>query len=379
MMLEARTSARPEAALRRRAPDFLFLFLTVAHSVFGLIMVGSASLPLAAAEWGDPFYFVRRQALWLAVALFTLFLAENIRPAQLRKLTLPLLFLAWAGLFTVYLPHLGVELNGSRTWIRLGSLSVQPGELAKPALVLYLAHLLSKKGSQVRTWSRGFLPPFVVVGAFALPLIVQKDLGTALILVGTAFLVLFAGGARIRHLLAVAALSLPPLVLAIVLFPYRLKRITGFLDPWQDPGRSGYHLIQSLYAIAHGGLAGVGLGESVQKFFYLPFPYNDFIFAVLAEELGFLGSGVFLLAYATWIGRGFVLSLRHPDPFAKLLGVGAMSAIAVQALMNLGGVTGLLPITGVTLPLISYGGSSLVVTHLLTGWVLALSRELPRR
>ncbi|MBE3596299.1 MAG: putative lipid II flippase FtsW [Hydrogenibacillus sp.] len=359
----------------RRAPDFIFLWLTFALAFFGLVMVASASYKVAGDLFGDAFFFARRQAIWLSVGLIVLFAAMNIRLSAFRRITPPFVLASFAALFTVYIPHVGQVLHGSRSWIHIGPLSAQPAELAKPAMVLYLAYLFSKKGERMRDFSRGFLPPFLVVLTFSAIIVLQKDLGTALIIFTTAAVLLFIGGARLIHLGAVVLTAVPLVVMAVVFFPYRMRRITGYLDPWQDPSNSGYQLIQSLLAIAHGQVFGTGIGEGIQNYWYLPFAYNDFIFAVIAEELGLIGTSVFVLVYALWIGRGFMLSLRHPEPHAKLVGMGAMTAVSVQALFNLGGVTGLLPITGVTLPLVSYGGSSLVVTMLFAGWVLSLSRD----
>ncbi|MDY0323223.1 MAG: FtsW/RodA/SpoVE family cell cycle protein, partial [Candidatus Carbobacillus sp.] len=206
-----------------------------------------------------------------------------------------------------------------------------------------------------------------------LPVVLQRDLGTAIIALMTVMVMLFVGGARLIHMLLLGLGALFFAGLFILMYSYRLQRIAAFLDPWQDPLGGGYQLIQSLYAIAHGGLYGSWL-RSIQQYFYLPFPYNDFIFAIIAEQLGFIGAGTFIVLYAFWIVRGLIISVRSGDFYSQLIGVGSISSIAIQAFVNMGAVTGLLPITGVTLPLISYGGSSMIITFFLSGLILGISR-----
>ncbi|PTQ56504.1 MAG: Cell division protein FtsW [Candidatus Carbobacillus altaicus] len=364
--------------MQRKAPDFLFLFLTLIFTAFGLVMVFSASHVIAYKEYGDAAYFLKRQAMWAGLGIIVMIVVMNIRPRFFKRITPFLLLTVFLLLFTVYIPGIGVELNGSRSWIRVSGFSLQPGEAIKPALILYIAYLLEKKGEGVRNFKNGLMPPLIVTASLVLPVVLQNDLGTAMIALMTVMVMLFVGGARFLHMLVLGVGAAVFAGIFILLFSYRLKRITAFLDPWQDPLVSGYQLIQSLYAIAHGGLYGSGL-KSIQQFFYLPFPYNDFIFAIIAEQLGFIGAGTFIVLYALWILQGILISVKSGDFYSQLIGIGSISAIAIQAIINIGGVTGMLPITGVTLPLISYGGSSMIVTFFLSGLILGISRSRRER
>ncbi|CCQ98700.1 Stage V sporulation protein E [[Clostridium] ultunense Esp] len=281
-------------------------------------------------------------------------------------------------LFTVFIPGLGTVRNGARGWIDLGSMTIQPAEFAKVGLILYLAAMISKKGEKIRDFRRGFLPLIIMTALFAGVILLQNDFGTAALLLGTAVMVMFTGGVRVHHLMIFFLAAAPLLLIYIFTGDHRIRRFTSFLNPWQDPSDSGYHLIQSLYAIGHGRLFGVGLGQSIQKFHYLPYPQTDFIFSIIAEELGFIGILIFLLLYIGLLWRALLLSLKAKDLFANLVGVGVVSGIAIQVLINIGGVTGSIPITGVPLPLISYGGSSLLITLLSIGIVLSISREVSK-
>lgn len=359
--------------MQRTAPDFLFLFLTLLFTAFGLIMVLSASHVIAYREYGDATYFLKRQAMWAALGIIVMIVTMNVKGHVLKKLTPFLLLASFLMLFTVYLPGLGVEMYGSLRWVRIGGFRLQPGEVIKAALILYLAALLEKKGETIRHFKRGLLPPLLVTTLLVLPVVLQRDLGTAIIALMTVMVMLFVGGARLIHMLLLGLGALFFAGLFILMYSYRLQRIAAFLDPWQDPLGGGYQLIQSLYAIAHGGLYGSWL-RSIQQYFYLPFPYNDFIFAIIAEQLGFIGAGTFIVLYAFWIVRGLIISVRSGDFYSQLIGVGSISSIAIQAFVNMGAVTGLLPITGVTLPLISYGGSSMIITFFLSGLILGVSR-----
>lgn len=363
----------------RGTPDFLLLFLTLALVSFGLLMVFSSSQIISYMKFGDPLYFTKKQLLWVGVGIFLMLITMNLPHLFFKRLYLFLGIGSLLFLFSVFIPGLGTVRNGARAWIDIGSFTIQPAEFAKIGLIIFLAALISKKGEKIKDFRRGLLPPIIWIALFTGIIMIQNDFGTAALLLLTSFAVLLAGGARITHLLLLAAGAIPILILYVISAPYRLKRFTSFLNPWQDPDSSGYHLIQSLYAIGHGRIFGVGLGNSIQKFEYLPYPQTDFIFAIIAEELGLIGALLFLLLYIGLLWRMLILSLKAKDPFAGLTGVGIVSGIGIQALINIGGVTGSIPITGVPLPLISYGGSSLLVTLLSIGIVLSISREVSKR
>lgn len=363
----------------RGTPDFLLLFLTIGLVGFGIVMVYSSSSIIAYFEKGSTWFFAQAQIKWGILGFICMLVAMNI-PYTFYRRTYALIGIgSFLFLFTVFIPGLGVNLNGSTSWIRIGGMSAQPAELAKLGIIIYLAAVISKKGEKIRNFSHGLLPLLLIVFAFLFVIAVfQKDLGTAVILVGAAMVVIFSGGAKMTQVFGLIGALLPFIAWFIIKEPYRIKRLTAFMDPWKDPSNSGWHLIQSLYAIAHGKITGVGLGQSIQKFHYLPYPQADFIFAIIAEELGFIGSMIFLVTYLFLLWRALLISLKSKDNFASLVGVGIVSGMALQALINLGGVTGAIPITGVPLPLISAGGTSLVVTMTGIGIILGISRQVNR-
>jgi cell division protein FtsW len=266
-------------------------------------------------------------------------------------------------------------VNDTHRWIRLGALSFQPAELAKLALVIYLAAFVARRSDETTDVRRTLLPPLLVAGAFAALVLVQPDLGNCLTLVALTFGVLYMAGTPVKHLAWIVAPALPLLALAIWVAPYRLRRITAFWDPWSDPRGSGFQIIQSWLAFGNGGLTGQGIGGSRQKLFYLPESHTDFIFAIVGEELGFIGAVALVSLFAVLIWRGLRVGLRAPDAFGAHLALGITLLIAIQTLLNLGVVTGLLPTKGLPLPFISFGGSALLVTMVGTGVLLNISQH----
>jgi len=368
--------------LRKGSPDFLLMFLTLILTGFGILMVFSASSATAAIEYNDSLYFTKRQIIWAVAGLFLMLILMNIPFQWWKKLIFPIFLMAIVSLVLVLI--IGVERNGARSWFQIGPFGGQPTEFAKLAVIMYLATLISRKGEKFRDFKRGLLPVMIIVGIVCALIMMQPDLGSCFILVLTAGLVIIAGGANLKHIL-LSGLSLG-CILGFVLGgyllftpadeikSYRIDRFTAYLDPWADPLDTGFQLIQSLYAFGHGGVTGAGFGQSIQKLHYLPYAYNDFIFAVIGEELGLIGALTVLLALLLLMWRALIISLRCPDIFGTLLGTGIVGMIGIQAIINLGGVTGLIPITGVTLPFISYGGSSLLVTLMSMGILLNISR-----
>lgn len=363
----------------RGTPDFLLLFLTLTLVGFGLVMVYSSSQIISYTDYGDPLYFTKRQLLWAGIGIILMIVVMNLPFSLFRRLYALLGLGSLLFLFSVFIPGLGKVVNGARAWIDVVGFRIQPAEFAKLGLILYLAAMIGKKGDRIKDFKYGLLPLIIMIGLFSGVIILQNDFGTAAILLMSSFTVLIAGGARIIHLLLLLSAGIPLMLLYVFSATYRLKRFTSFINPWQDPDTSGYHLIQSLYAIGHGRIFGVGLGNSIQKFEYLPYPQTDFIFSIIAEELGLIGILLFFFFYLLLIWRMLLLSLKAHDPFASLAGVGIVIGIGIQALINIGGVTGSIPLTGVPLPLISYGGSSLMVTLLSIGIVLSISREVSKR
>jgi cell division protein FtsW len=341
----------------------------------GVVMVYSASAIVAADRFHDPYFFLKKQVFWAVLGAACLWLAIKVDYRRLEGFVLPLLIFAGILLVLVLVSPLGQAINGTRRWIRLGPVSFQPAELAKLALVLYLAAFLAKKGEVIEDLRRGILPPLAVAGLLAALVLAQPDLGNCLTLITLTFTLLFLAGGRARHLGLILAAALPPLVVAIWAAPYRLRRIVAFLDPWSDPRGSGFQIIQSWLALGNGGIFGQGIGASRQKLFYLPESHTDFIFAIIGEELGFVGAAAVVALFVVLVWRGFRIGLRAPDPFGGYLALGITVLIATQVLVNLGVVTGLLPTKGLPLPFLSFGGSALLVTMLSTGVLLNISQQ----
>jgi len=337
-------------------------------------MVYSASAVWADYRFDDSFYFAKRQLIFAIIGLIAMFFIMNIDYWTWRSWSKVILITCFVLLITVLIPGIGNVRNGSRSWIGVGAFSIQPSEFMKLAMIIYLAKFLSENQKNITSFQKGLVPSLgLVFTAFAL-IMLQPDLGTGTVMVGTCLLMIFVSGARIAHFVGLGLLGLAGFVGLIASAPYRIKRITAFLDPWEDPLGSGFQTIQSLYAIGPGGLFGLGLGQSRQKFFYLPEPQTDFIFAILAEELGFIGGAFVLLLFALLLWRGIRTALSAPDLYGSFLAVGIISMVAFQVIINIGVVTNLIPVTGITLPFFSYGGSSLTLMLMAMGILLNISR-----
>jgi len=359
---------------RRLVPDMWLFGAALVLVSIGVVMVYSASAILAADRFGDPHYFLKRQLFWALLGLGGLWAALAVDYRVLERVALPLLGVAALLLVLVLVPAFGQAINGTRRWLRLGGVSFQPVELAKLAFVIYLARFLSRRGEAVQGFWGGAVPPAVIGGVLAALVLRQPDLGNSMTLLALAFTLLFLAGARPRHLLLLAAPALPLLAVAVYLAPYRWRRILAFLNPESDPRGSGFQIIQSFLAIGSGGLLGRGLGGSKQKLFYLPEPHTDFVFAVIAEELGLIGGVTVIALFMVLIWRGLRAGLRAPDRFGAYLALGLTTMLATEALVNLGVVTGSLPTKGLPLPFVSFGGSALFMTLLSTGILLNISQ-----
>lgn len=358
----------------RTAPDFWLAASILGLLAIGIVMVYSAGSVLAFHDYGDSFYFVKRQLLFAVLGLIAMFMMMNVDYRLLRKYAKIGLVLCFILLVIVLIPGIGVVRGGARSWLGISSFGIQPSEFMKLGMILFLSYWLSKEDYKITNFTKGLLPPLGVIGlAFGL-IMLQPDLGTGTVMLGASLLIVFTAGARIRHLAGLAAVGVVGFVGLILAAPYRLKRITAFLDPWSDPLGAGYQIIQSLYAIGPGGLAGLGLGMSRQKYSYVPEPQTDFIFSILAEELGFIGGLLVLLLFLILVWRGMRVAMTIDDLFGSLLAVGIVGMVGVQVVINIGVVIGLMPVTGITLPLISYGGSSLTLMLTALGILLNLSR-----
>ena len=337
-------------------------------------MVYSSSSVISLYRHDISYYFLRRQFIFAVLGLVTMFVCMRFNYWNWRRFVKPVFWVNFLLLVLVLIPGIGVARTEAQRWIDLGFTRFQPSDFTKFAMVLFAANYLVIKKEKMQDFKRGLLPILMITGlAFGL-IMLQPDLGTGLTIFITVFIVLFGGGAKISHLAGLAMSSIPALAAMVVIAPYRLRRFLSFLDPWADSAGDGWQIIQSLLAIGSGSLAGVGLGASRQKFLYLPEPWNDFIFAIICEELGFIGGSAVIILFLILIWRGYRIAMTAPDLFGQYLAMGLTTMIAVQVSINLGVVLGTLPVTGINLPLISYGGTSLMLTLGSIGVLLNISR-----
>lgn len=355
--------------------DRVLLFATLLLVAVGIVMIYSSSAIRAQERFGDPAFFLKKQLVWAALGLLVMAWAVQRDLRSLQRLT-PVLFLGSLLLLgVVLLPGIGVKVGGARRWLRFLGLSFQPAEFAKIGLMLFLASYFARRQDRLESYLDGFLPPLCLTGLVVGLVIAQPNFGTAAVLLFTAGVLFFVGGARVRHLLGTGLLALPVLALLIYRSRHGWDRILGLVDPARASARVTHHMDQSFNALGQGGLFGVGLGNSMQKLFFLPEPHNDFIFAILGEELGFAGAlgviGLFILI----LWRGTRAALRAREPFASYLAFAVTALVVGQGVLNMGVVSGLLPTTGVPLPFLSFGGSSLTITLFGVGILLNVSRQ----
>ncbi len=363
--------------LKKRAPDFI-LFITVMMLIsIGIVMVFSSSSYYAMfPPFNNPFWFLIRQLINALVGIPIMIFMMRYDYRKLKRWA-PALLAAAVLLLILVLTPLGTSRLGAQRWINLGFFSFQPSEFAKLCVVIFAAASLSQKGIRVQTFREGILPYLALIAIFAGLILAEPDLGTAITLVGTVFIMLFCAGVRIGSLTAVGIAGVGLVMAAIFTEEYRKNRFLAFLNPEADPTGAGWHILNSLMSLGSGGLLGTGLGQGRHsKFLYLPERQTDFIFAVIGEELGFIGGCLVILLFILFVWRGFKIAITSPDPFASLLAAGIVSGIALQAIINIGVVTSSLPITGITLPFVSFGGTSLVFTLMGVGVLLNISRYI---
>lgn len=353
--------------------DPLLLFAVLALVSLGLVMVYSASAVLAQDKRGDSLFFLKRQLVAAGVGLLAMAVAMKVGWRKLARLAYPLLVVALVLMVLVLIPGIGTAGGGAKRWIRLPGFGLQPAEVAKLAWVVYLSYSLAKKREKVATFSVGFLPHLLLCGVLVGLCMLQPDFGSSVLLVFLLFALLFAAGTRLSYLVGSVLLSLPLGYAAIASSPYRMKRILAFMDPWTHRHDVGYQVAESLMSIGSGGLTGLGLGDGRQKLYFLPEAHTDFIFAIIGEELGLLGVTAVVLLYAVVIWRALRASLAAPETFGTYLGLGLTAIIAFQAGVNMCVAMGLVPTKGLTLPFVSYGGTSLVVLMGAAGILLSLS------
>jgi cell division protein FtsW len=355
--------------------DKWMLLAVVGLLAVGVTMVLSTSYLYSQERYGDGTYFFRKQMIAMGAGAVALIACTMIPSALYRRFAYPLLALSFIILVLVLVPGVGVNRGGARRWIMFPGFAFQPSELAKLALVFYLAHSMAKKEQMIRSFSVGVLPHLMVFGLFAGMLLLEPDFGTALMLSMLLYFMLFIGGARVHHLVGTGLMALPVLIYVLTKADYRIRRLMSFLDPWSDAAGSGFHVIQSLIAFGSGQIWGRGLGESRQKLFYLPEAHTDFVFSVIGEELGLLGALAVLALFGVIITRGLQLTAKIEEPFDQYLAFGLTVLLGLQALIHMGVVMGLMPTKGLVLPFISYGGSAMVINLMEAGILLGLSRR----
>lgn len=354
--------------------DYIFLFSVIALSAIGLIMILSAS-PTLAMKHGDAFYYIKRHLFYLLLGAAALYYAFFIKLDNIKKRSNLILIISIALLIMVFIPGAGRKVLGASRWIDLGVLSFQPSELIKFAMVLFLARWLSEKKAIIKDFYRGVLPPLILLLLIGFLIVKQPDLGTFIITAAVFFCLFFIAGMELSQFIFMGSAALVGVIILSLSSPYRFRRIIAYLDPWKDPQGVGFHIIQSLLAVGSGGLFGLGLGSSRQKFFYLPQQFTDFIFAILCEELGFIGGLGVVVLFVIFCVRGFRIALEEKDMFRKYFAAGIVSWITLQALINILVVLGMIPTTGIPLPFISYGGTATIINLFAAGIVLNISRK----
>jgi cell division protein FtsW len=355
--------------------DHIVIYTILALVIIGWIMIYSSSAVMADITYHDSFKFLKKQFLFALIGLVGMVGVMKLNYRTLSSWTYPILILSIMLLIVVLIPGLGLshKVGVARRWLITPWFVFQPSELGKLALLIFIAYSLAKKGDRIKEFLQGFLPIICISGIMILLVILERDMGTAIFLGLLTMVLLFLGGTRLSHLLMVPLIATPVLYVYVTRIPYVYRRIIAFLDPWKDVQGMGFQIIQSCVALSAGGLWGVGLGDSKQKLFFLPAAHTDFILAILGEELGYIGVMVVILLFALLIWRGVRISLRTEDRFGAYLAMGITTMIALQVIINMGVVLGLLPTKGLTLPFISYGGTSLVMNLVAMGILLNIS------
>jgi cell division protein FtsW len=356
--------------------DLMIMLMAIALTCFGVVMVYSASSVMAAKRFQDGFFFLKRQGLFALIGFAVMLCAMRINYQFWRKLAVPILLGCLVLLVMVLIPGIGGSAGGASRWIRLPGFNLQPSEIAKIALIMYMAYSLDRKQDKIKQLGAGFVSYMMILVIMLSLLLKQPDMGAALTLAAVAIIMLFAAGSRLVYIFSIFLISMPFLYFLVMNVAYRKRRILAFLDPWQDPQNSGFQIIQSWLALGTGGVFGQGLGEGKQKLFYLPEAHTDFILSVVGEELGFIGVVVIIGMFFLLVQRAMRIAVAAPDTFGRFLALGIAVLFGIQASVNMGVVTGLLPTKGLALPFISYGGSSLVISLFAVGILLNISSGL---
>ena len=351
----------------------ILILSVICITILGLIMITSSSYVWAEYRFNDPYKFFKMQGLFLLIGYILMYFISKINIDFYYKNSSKILLITLLLLILVLIPGIGTVRNGSRSWFGIGSFGIQPSEFMKLSIIIFISKYLVKKENEIKKFKECVLPILLVLMTVFLLIMLQPDFGTGVIIVMVSISLLFIGGVDMKFFIKLGILGIIGITILILLAPYRIKRILSFLNPWSDPLGSGFQIIQSLYAIGPGGLFGLGLGNSIQKHFYLPEPQTDFIFAIISEELGFLGCILIVILFLIIIISGFHISKKQNSLFSKYLSFGITFLIAFQSLLNLMVVVGIIPVTGVTLPFLSYGGSSLLISMTSIGILINIS------
>ena len=354
--------------------DKLLLFAVMALAIFGLIMIYSASSIWAEYKFNDSLHYVKYQGIFLIVSTIVMLTISKIDYEVYYKKSNIILLICFILLILVLIPGIGSIRNGSRSWFGIGPLGIQPSEFAKLGLIIFTSKYLSNSNNNIKSFKTGVFPILGVTILFFGLIMLQPDLGTGIILVMSIISLLFIAGVNMKFFFIAGIIGVIGVIVLIIIAPYRMDRITSFIDPWNDPLGTGFQIIQSLYAIGPGGLLGNGYLNSIQKHFYLPEPQTDFIFSIIAEEFGVVGAFIVVGLFSIILIRGIKISTHTKDTFSKYLSFGMLFQMMFQTLMNLMVVIGMIPVTGVTLPFLSYGGSSLLISMISIGILLNISR-----
>ncbi len=360
--------------MKAREPDFVLFFTAIVILGFGLVMVYSASSVFSLVWYKDSTYFLKRQIFGMILGFFALFFATSFPYERYRRYISIFVMISIVFLILVLIPGIGKVVGGSRRWIRFGFFSFQPSEFAKVVIIFFIADYFDRIGEEVKKFFSGLFPLLMVIGLIFGLILLEPDMGTALSLAIISGIMIFIGGANLFHLFILGALSIPVLAWFIFSEDYRRDRILTFLNPWKEPLGRGFHIIQALIALGSGGTFGLGLGASRQKFFYVPGAHTDFIFSIIGEELGFIGIMLLFILFFIFVIRGIKISLSISDKFGMLLAFGIVAKIAIDFFINVGVNVKVFPVTGLNLPLVSYGGTSLVFTLFSIGVLLNISR-----
>ncbi|HCP08908.1 MAG TPA: putative lipid II flippase FtsW [Candidatus Moranbacteria bacterium] len=355
--------------------DKVLFYTTFALLVFGLIMISSAGIAYSKTRFGDSYFFFKRQLVGVSIGLIAMYFAQRINYNFWKKISFPFFLLSLFLLILVFVPGVGSKIYGASRWLQIGHLSFQPSEMLKLNLVIYLAAWIESRGNLIKDFFEGLLPFAAIVGMISFLLMKQPDMGTLGVIILTAAGMFFVSGSKFSHMFLMGSAGAAALFLLIKMESYRMNRLLVFLHPELDPRGIGYQINQALLAIGSGGIFGVGLGHSLQKFNYLPEPVGDSIFAIIGEELGLVGCLVLLGLFTFFALRGFKIAKNAPDSFGRLLAAGIVSWIFFQAAINISAISGIIPLTGIPLPFISYGGTSIVFLMTGVGILLNISKQ----